>query len=52
MAQMTRRLRHTEETHKIEMEESKVQCVFDIAQCRVVAILHQSPHPHTPIRKQ
>lgn len=35
MAQMTRRLRHTEETHKIEMEESKVQCVFDIAQCRV-----------------
>ena len=50
MAQMTRRLRHTEETHKIEMEESKVQCVCDIAQCRVVAILHHPPtftHPHT-----
>ena len=35
MAQMTRRLRHTEETHKIEMEESKVRCVFNIAQCGV-----------------
>ena len=34
MAQLTRRLRHTEETHKIEMEESKVQCMLDTVQCR------------------
>ena len=48
MAQMTRRLRHTEETHKIEMEESKVQCVCDIAQCRVECNPPPTPHPHIP----
>ena len=62
MAQMTRRLRHTEETHKIEMEESKVQCVCLILHnAELNTILHQPPtlayphthtHPHTPIRKQ